>query len=120
MPTDFDDMEEANPDVLWANFTEDGVRLESEEEVVDTIEGPLVGVLKKIDDNAGEHNSKMYQVVHPDYDSPIAFWGKESINIQVERANLSVGDEIGIQFTGDWGETDNGKFKIFEVRYAKA
>lgn len=117
---DFDEMESAQPDLLWANFTESGVRLEADEETVDEIDGALVGVIRKIEEESGEYDSRLYQINHPDYDSPIAFWGKQSINVQVDNANLQVGDEIGLKFTGETGETDNGTFDIFDVRYNKA
>lgn len=119
MPTDFDDMEKAEVEPLWANLGESIVTLEDEGEIIEEVHYPLVGVIRQIKKNVGENDSRLYFISTIDHDRPIAIWGKADLDQKIDTYGLGVGDEIGIKHTGETRETAEGEMTIYEVRYRK-
>lgn len=120
MVTSFDEMEDAGQDSLWVSFDEGGYEVEDEDESVGYHKKALVGTLVSIKENVGEFDSRMYTVTTEDYEKPLSFWGKGSIDSQIDNVDINPGDDIGILHTGEMGESKNGEFPIFDVRYSSA
>lgn len=120
MVQNFGDMEKAGEETLWVNFSEGGYTVEEEDSVIGEHEGPLIGAIINIEENVGEYDSRMYTVAHQDYEKNLSFWGTGSINSQVDNVDLGAGDEIAILHTGETGESRNGEFDIYDVRYSQA
>lgn len=120
MPADFEDMDDAGRDPLWATFQDGGYLLEDDDVEIDVIEGPLVGALTEIKENAGvDENSRVYTIQTTEFDRPIMFWGSGHIDTQLDSVGVGVGHEIGVLFTGETRDTRNGEMRLFDVRYRK-
>lgn len=119
MTIDFDDMDEAGQDKVWASFNEGGYEIQDDDETLGEHDGALTGSLVAMKDNVGEYDSRVYTVSVSEYDRLVAFWGGGSIDNQVDNAGIEEGDIIGVLHTGETGESENGKFPIFDVRYDK-
>jgi hypothetical protein len=75
----------------------------------------LVGEVVRIDENMGQHNSRLYEI-RVDLGHTRLLWGRASINRKVDAAGIGPGDVIGIRNTGDTFETDNGTGYEYDVR----
>lgn len=119
MPTNWDDMEKAEVEPYWARFTEDGYVLEHEDEQVAERDGPLVGVVTDITEDAGQNNDSRVYTVRTEVDPrPVMFWGKAHVDNQVDTVGIGVGDEMGIKKTGETRDVgEDNEMDLFEVRY---
>lgn len=119
MPTDYEDMETAEVEPLWATIGTDLITLEEDGELVDELEPPLVGVIRQVKHDVGENDSRLYFVGTERHARPLALWGKADIDQKVDTFGLGPGDEIGITNTGETRKTAEGEMTIYEVKYAK-
>jgi hypothetical protein len=80
----------------------------------------VVGEVVRIEQNAGEHNSRLYEL-QLDLGEYRVFWGRTSIDRQVDSAGISKGDVIGIRNTGDQFESKDGEHTgyVYDVRMLK-
>jgi hypothetical protein len=119
MTDDFEDMEPAQPDPLWVTFDDDGFVVEDDNETVGEHDGPLVGEVKNVRHEVGKNDSRVYEVIHPEYDRPLAFWGSAHINTQYDNSTIGVGTTIGIMQTGEEIATQNGTMVEYDLRFAE-
>lgn len=119
MCANFDDMEKAEVEPLWASFEDEGYTVEDDDETVEEVNGALIGTLTGIDHNIGKNDSRLYTVETEMYDRPIKFWGSGHIDQQVDNASIEVGDTVGVYKTGGMFNTRNGEAHEYEVRYTR-
>lgn len=128
MPTDFEDLDELDPDPYWASFRDGGYTLEltkeddeEPEEVADR-DGPLVGVVTNFRENVGNDNDSTIMTLRTETDPrPIMFFVPSNAENKIQNAGgVSVGDEFGILKTGN--EIDVGQpspMQEYEVRASR-
>lgn len=90
---------------------------DEEVEWVDLDDGEsIVGELREVRENCGEHDSRVYKLA-TDIGEPLKLlWGKASIDRQMDAADVAPGEVVGIKNTGDTFETENGTGAEYEVR----
>ena len=98
------------------NFDDESVEWLDLESAGDSV----VGEVLEISDNVGDWDSRVYKLDSPDYDDPVVFWGKKSIDGKVDRADLEPGDVLYVENSGEEYETKNGTGVEFVVKYQKA
>lgn len=97
--TTFDD----SGDAEWFNFDDRG----------DTV----LGEVRKIVENAGEYDTRVYEL-STGVGEAVVFWGSAAIDRQVDRADIGVGDVIGVRYLGKDTTKDGNEVKQFDVRRA--
>lgn len=117
MPTSFDDMEPAEVEPYWCNFTDDGYTLEHDDEQVAERDGAIIGMLMDIDENVGPNNSRLYTLRTEEDPRPIKIWGGTHIDNQVDDIPHQPPYELGIRSTGETRETERGPMDLYDVRY---
>lgn len=98
VPDQFPDEE-----VEWVELSEEG----------DQVEGEILDIT----DNAGAHGSRVYKLNSPEHENPVLFWGKTDIDRKVDRADLDLGDSLGVRNSGESREftTDGGETRSYDL-----
>lgn len=78
----------------------------------------VVGEIREIKEDCGEFGSRVYKLSRGPGDV-VLMWGKASIDLQVDAADLGAGDVVGIRNLGQKYETEEGNTgDEYEVRTA--
>ena len=92
--------------------------------------GDLVtGTIVSIKENCGQNGSTVYKI-DPDGpdedmgitgDEPVLFWGKQVIDSKVRRADLDIGDWLGVRCEGlqEVNDPDANDFYQYDVRFER-
>ena len=93
--------------------------------------GDLVtGTIIEIKDGCGENGSTVYKIDpdEPDEslgiggDEPVLYWGKTVLNSKVRRADLDMGDWLGVKCLGEVqpDDPDRDPYYDYDVRFERA
>jgi hypothetical protein len=86
-----------------------------ESEAIDEEGWTIVGELVRIQEDAGEYDSRLYEL-QVDLGEYRVMWGRKNIDLKVDSAGIETGEVIGIRNTGETFETENGEGYVFDVR----
>lgn len=98
-------------ETVEANSTDD-----SDAEWIDLEHGEhVMGEVAAIREDCGEYDNRVYEII-PEPGERVCFWGAAHLDNLVDEADVTSGDVVFVENTGEQYETDYGRGDIYDLK----